>query len=126
MMAEGPLRFKTALQRVTAQSTMEAELISMALASKEAVYFSSGLAELGLGKLFHSARLFVDNTQLLYTLRATARIAHARNTSPYQYDSFLQELVKEGWTTIHLVAATKQLVDMGINFLSKSTHRLQL
>ena len=37
MMAGGPLSFKTALQSVTAQSSMEAELISMALASKEAV-----------------------------------------------------------------------------------------
>ena len=37
MMAGGPLSSQTALQSVTAQSTMEAELISVALASKEVV-----------------------------------------------------------------------------------------
>ena len=36
--ARGPLDVKIALQNVPAQSTMEAELISRALASKEAIY----------------------------------------------------------------------------------------
>ena len=40
MLAGGPLSFKPALQNVTAQSTLEAELISMAHANKEAVYVS--------------------------------------------------------------------------------------
>ena len=39
MMAGGPLSFKTALQSMTTQSTMEAELTSMTLASNE-VFFS--------------------------------------------------------------------------------------
>ena len=37
MLAGGSLSFKTALQNVTAQSTLEAQPISMAHASKEAV-----------------------------------------------------------------------------------------
>ena len=62
MLAGGPLSFKTALQNVTAQSTLEAELISMEHASKGAVYLSNMTAELGFRKLFESAPLFGDNT----------------------------------------------------------------
>ena len=66
MLAEGSLSFKTALQNVTAQSTLEAELISMAHASKDAVYLSNMMAELGFGKLFESVPLFGDNTGALH------------------------------------------------------------
>ena len=47
MMAGGPRSLKAALQSVSTQSIMEAELIYMALASKEAVYLSNMMAELG-------------------------------------------------------------------------------
>ena len=57
MMARGPMRFKTALQTVTAQSTLEAQLILVAHASKEAVYLSNMMAKLGYGKLFESILL---------------------------------------------------------------------
>ena len=60
MLAGGPLSFKTALLNVTAQSILEAELISMAHASKEAVDLSSMMAELGFGKLFEIVPLFGD------------------------------------------------------------------
>ena len=86
MMAEGPLSFKTALQRVTAQSTMEAELISVALASKEAVYLSNRMAELGFGKLFHSVPLFVDNTGAL----------HIAGNRTYRPTILLSERAREG------------------------------
>ena len=82
MMAGEPLSFKTALQSVTAQSTMEAGLISMALASQEAVYLLNMMAELGFGKLFNSVQLFVDNTGALH-IKGNSTYSHARNTSPY-------------------------------------------
>ena len=59
MIAGGPLSFTTALQSVTTQSTMEAELISMALASKEAIYLSNMMAELGFGKLFNLSLIHI-------------------------------------------------------------------
>lgn len=66
MMAGGSLIFKAAFQNVTAKSTMEAELISMALASKQAIYVSNMMTELGLGQLFDSALLLVDKTGALH------------------------------------------------------------
>ena len=38
MMSNGPVSFKVGLQGITAQSTMEAQLVAVALAIKEAAY----------------------------------------------------------------------------------------
>ena len=65
---------------MTAQSTVEAQLISMAHASKEAVYLSNIMAKLGFGKLFERIPLFGDNTGALHIVE-TAPTAHAPNTS---------------------------------------------
>ena len=66
MLAGRSLSFKTALQNVTAQSILEAQLISMAHASKEAVYLSNMMAELGFAKLFGSVPFFGDDTGALH------------------------------------------------------------
>ena len=86
MLAGGPLIFKTALQRFTAQSRMEAELISMALASEEGVNPSKKMAELGFGKLFHIVPLFVDNTGAL----------HIAGNRTYRPTILLSERAREG------------------------------
>ena len=121
MMAGGPLSLKTALQSVTAQSTMEAELISIALASKEAVYLSNMMAELGFGKLFHSIPFFVDNTGALHIAGNSTYSSRTKHIALRFF--FIKQLVKEGRITIHHVATTRQLADMGSKLLSKSTHR---
>ena len=101
MMAGGPLSFKTALQKVTAQSTMEAALISMALASKEAVYLSNMIDELGFGKRFDCVPRFFDNTS---ALRITGNNTYSSRTKHIALRFFF--LVKGG--TIHHVATLKQ------------------
>ncbi|CAM9522413.1 unnamed protein product, partial [Laminaria digitata] len=99
---------------------MEAELISMALVSKEAVYLSNMMAELGFGKLFNSVPLFVENTGALHIAGNSTYSSRTKHIDLRFF--FLKELVKEGRITIHHVATTKQLADMGTKFLSKSTH----
>ena len=108
MMAGGPRSFKTVLQSVTAQSTMEAELTSMALVSKEAVYLSNMMTELGFGKRFHSVPFFVDNTGALHIAGNSTYSSRTKHTALRFF--FLEELVKEGRITIHHVANTKQLI----------------
>ena len=82
MLAGGPSSFKTALQNVTAQSTLEAELISMARASKEAVYISNMMAELGFGKLFESVPRFGGNTGALHIAgNSTYQLSHETHRS---------------------------------------------
>ena len=121
MIAGGPLSFTTALQSVTTQSTMEAELISMALASKEAIYLSNMMAELGFGKLFNSVPLFVKNTGALHIAGNSTYSSRTKHIALRFF--FLKELIKEERITIHHEANTKQLADIGTKLLSKSTHQ---
>ena len=50
MLTDGPINFKVGLQSLTAQSTMEVELVSAALTMKEAVFCSNSTMELGFEK----------------------------------------------------------------------------
>ena len=50
------------MQGLTAQSTMEAELVAAALAMKDALSCSSMMKELGFGTRFHCVPLYIDNT----------------------------------------------------------------
>ena len=121
MLAGGPLSFKTEMQNVTAQSTLEAELISMAHASKEAVYLSNMMAELGLGKLFESLPLFGDNTGALLTTGNSTYSSRTKHTALRFF--YFKELGKDGKITIHHVVTQKQLADVGTKLLMKNTHR---
>lgn len=49
-----PVNFKVRMQGLTAQSTMEAELVATAVATKEAVFYSNIMKQLGFGPLFDS------------------------------------------------------------------------
>ena len=121
MLAEGPLKFKAALQNVTAQSTLEAELNSMAHASKKAVHLSNLMAELKCGNLFESVPLFGDNTGALLIAGSSTYSSRTKHIAMRFF--YLKELVKDGKITIHHVATQKQLADVRTKFLTKNTHR---
>ena len=65
---------------------MEAELISMALASKQVVYLSNVMAALGFPQLFDSVPLFFDNTGAL----------HIAGNRTYRPTILLSERAREG------------------------------
>ena len=79
------------------------------------------MTELRFGKRFHSVPLFVDNTGALHMACNSTYSSRTKHNAIRFF--FLKELVKEGRITIHHVATTKQLADMGTKFLSKGTHR---
>lgn len=56
-MVGGIFAAKASTQRITTQSTLEAELVSMACANKEAVYILNMLNELGQGDTFNRVLL---------------------------------------------------------------------
>ena len=121
MMAGRPLSFKIAFQSVMTQSTLEAELISIVLASKEAVYLSNMVTELRFGKLLNSVALFVENAGALHIAGNSTYSSRTRHIALRFF--FLNELIKEGRITIHNLVTTKQLTDIRTKFLSTSTHR---
>ena len=66
-LANAPIIFKVGLQGLTAQSTMETELVGAALAMKEEAVFCSNMTlEMDFDKSFGSVPLFIDNTSALH------------------------------------------------------------
>ena len=68
MLSNGPISFKVGIQGLTAQSTIEADLVAVALTMKESVFCSNMMLELGFKEGFGS-------------VPATAHTALARSIS---------------------------------------------
>ena len=116
--ANAPIIFKVELQGLTAQPTMEAELVAAALTMKEeAVFCSNMMSELGFDESFGSVPLHIDNTSALYIAGNHTYIPRAKHIA-LRYYFFVQELV-EGKVGIHYVKGKGQLAD----FLGNMHHR---
>ena len=121
--AIAPIIFKVELQGLTAQPTMEAELVAAALTMKEeAVFCSNMMSELGFGESFGSVSLHIDNTSALYIAGSHTYIPRAKHIA-LRYYFFVQELV-EGKVSIHYVKSKGQLADvLGTKHHRKHRHR---
>ena len=120
--ANAPIIFKVELQGLTAQPTMEAELVAVALTMKEeAVVCSNMMSELGFGESFGSVPLHIDNTSALYIADNCTYIPRAKHIA-LRYYFFMQELV-EGKVSIHYVKSEGQLTDLGTKHHRKHRHR---
>ena len=116
--ANAPIIFKVELQGLTAQPTVEAELVVAALTMKdEAVFCSNMMSELGFGESFDSVPLFIDNTSALHIAGNRTCIPRAKHIA-LRYCFFVQELV-EGKVSIHYIKSEGQLAD----FLGTKHHR---
>ena len=121
-LTNAPIIFKVGPQWLTAQSTMEAELVAAALTMKEgAVSFSNMMLELGFGESFGSVPLHSDNTSALHIAGNRTYIPRAKHIA-LRYYFFVQELV-EGKVSINYVKSEGQLADLGTKHHSKHRHR---
>ena len=120
MLSSGPISFKVGIQGLSAQSTTEVEIVTLARIMKEAVFGSNMVLELGFKEGFGSVPLYIDNTSALH-------VAGNRTYSPrvkhiaLRYFS-VQELVKEGKITIHFVKRQDQIADLGTKHANKHRH----
>ena len=122
MVANAPTIFKVELQELTAQPTMEAELVAVALTMKEeAVFCSNMMSGLGFGESFGSVPLHIDNTSALHLADNRTYIPRAKHIALRHY-FFVQELV-EGKVSIHYVKSGGQLADLGTKNHRKHRHR---
>ena len=64
-LSDGLVSFKVGSQGLTAQSTMEAELVAAALTMKETVFCSNMMKKLGFGMRFDNVPVYIDNTSTL-------------------------------------------------------------
>ena len=123
-LANAPVSFKVGLQGLTAQSTMEAELVAAALAMKEAVFCSNMMKELGFGTRFDSVPLYIDNTSALHVAGNRTYSSRVKHVALRYF--FIQELVKEGRITVKYVKTEDQLAHIGTKHLSKQRQRYLL
>ena len=120
-LTDAPTIFKVGLQGLTAQSTMEAELVAAALAIKdEAVFCSNTMSGLGFDKSFGSVPLYIDNTLALHVAGNRTYSPRAKHIALRYF--FVQELV-EGKVSIHYAKSEGQLADLGTKHHSKHRHR---
>ena len=84
--ANAPIIFKVELQGLTAQPTMEAELVAAALTmTEEAVFCSNMMSELGFGESLGSVPLHIDNTSALYIAGNHTYIPRAKHIALRYY-----------------------------------------
>ena len=121
--ANAPIIFKVELQGLTAQPTMGAELVAVALTMKEeAVFRSNMMSELGFGESVGSVPLHIDNTSVLYIAGNHTCIPRPKHIA-LRYYFFLQELA-EGKVGIHYINSEGQLADfLGTKHHRKHRHR---
>ena len=122
IVANAPISFETRLQGLTAQSTMEAELVAEALTIKEAIFCSNMMLERGFDESFGSVPLSSDNTSALHVAGNPTYSPRAKHIA-LRYYFFVQELVEEGKFSIYYVKSEDQLADLGTKHLSKHHHR---
>ena len=81
-LTDTPTIFKVGLHGLTAQSTMEAELVVAALAIKdEAAFCSNKMSGLGFGESFDSVPLHIDNTSMQHIADNRTYIPRATHTA---------------------------------------------
>ena len=76
ILSNGPTSFEVDIQGLTAQSTMEVELVAAALTMKESIFCSNMMLELGFKEGFGSVPLDITNTSAL-------NVAGSRTYSPH-------------------------------------------
>ena len=103
-LSDGPVSFKVGLQGLTAQSTMEAELVAAALTMKETVFCSNMMKELGFGMRFDNVPVYIDSTSTLHVAGNQTYSPRVKHVALRFF--FVQELVKEGRISIHYGGST--------------------
>ena len=121
MLSNGPISFKVGIQGLTAQSTMEAEMVAAALAMKEAVFCSNMMLDLGFKEGFGSAILYIDNISALHVAGSRTFSPRAKHIALRYF--FVQELVEGGKITIHFVETQDQIANLGTKHANKHGHR---
>ena len=97
MLANSPISFKVGLQSLTAQSTMEAELVAAATAVKDPFFCRNMMMGLDFTEEFRSVTAYIDNTSALHVAGNRTFSPRAKHIA-LRY-LFVRELVKEGKVT---------------------------
>ena len=121
ILSNDPISFKVGIQGLTAQSTMEAELVAAALTMKVAVFCSNMMLELGFKEGFGSVPLHTDNISALHVAGNRTYSPRAKHIALRHF--FVQGLVEESKITIYFVKTQDQIDDLRTKHANKHRHR---
>ncbi|CAN0030647.1 unnamed protein product, partial [Sphacelaria rigidula] len=116
----GSVHFSSSLQRITATSTTQAELIALARGGKSGTYLFNLLRELGWSSIRPSI-IFSDSQGALH-LSSNANYRNESNNLAICFFS-LKDLITHGKITINYIKTTEQLADILTKFCKQSIHR---
>ncbi len=118
MLANGPVSWVSSLQSIAAQSTVEAELMAITLAAKEAMHMRGLLHELGVNR-FKVIQISNDNTGALASIgnpMVSSRTKHLELRK-----SFVSTLVEEGTIKLAYLSTERMIGDCLTKNLPKGT-----
>ena len=121
MLVNGPISFKVGLQSLTAQSTMEAELMAAATAMKESLFCKNMMMELGFTEGIRSVPVYTASISAPHVAGNKTFSPRAKHIALRYF--FVQELVKEERSPFtSFVKTEQQVADLGTKHLKKHRH----
>ncbi|CAM9264784.1 unnamed protein product [Laminaria digitata] len=119
MMCNGPVRFKVDMQGLTAQSTIEAELVAVTLGMK-AVYCAGMMkSAAALGSVL-CVPTHIGNTSAFHVTGNKTYSPRVKHVALRFF--YVREIIQECKISIHHVPTELNMTDMGTKFLSKHRH----
>ncbi|CAM9995648.1 unnamed protein product, partial [Sphacelaria rigidula] len=117
-LANGLIHFSSSLQRITASSTTEAELIALARGGKFGTYLFNLLRELGWS--LRPPMIFSDSQGALH-LSSNAIYSNKSKHLAIRFYS-LKDLINNDQLIVNHVRTSRQLVDILTKYCKKATH----
>ena len=114
------ISFRSKMQSLTAQSTVESELQALSYGAREVVYNSNFLMELGF-KTFSSVPINSDSTEAL-SVAGNAMFSSRTKHIALRF-FFVLELIKRNKITLHHKSTQQMLADIATKHLSKQRLR---
>lgn len=114
ILSNAPVSSKVGIQCLTAQSTIEAELVAVALAMKEAVFCSNMMMELGFGEAFYSVPVHINNTSSFHVAGNSTYSGRTKHVALHYF--FIRELIMKRRITLHHVDTKNNIADIGTKY----------
>ena len=123
MLANDPISFRVILRSLTAQSTTEAELVTVSITIKNASCCSNIMVKRDFEKGLSSVPFHLDNTSTLHFAGNRAISSWAKHITLNQIYLFVLELVDKGKITIHYVNTEGPFINLGPTHRNRYRHR---
>ena len=121
LLSGAPISWCSALQSLTALSTVEAEMVSISYAAREACHIQDMLFELGFGERFSQIAIGNDSTGALSLVSNNSYSARTKHLQLRKW--FTTQLIESGRLVIYHVASSELPADLFTKNCTRAIHR---